>query len=133
MFTLSTQLIDNTFEINHEQLYAQILSEINTGKPCYFNREETKLLQEANQPYQQTVDIAAITKACFRKPRETEQVTPTITTDILEELSCYYPQIMPNAKTKMAIGIALKALGYKSAHTRNGSAYYVVLRKKIAA
>ena len=102
-------------------------------KCCYFNREETILLQEANQPYQQTVDLAAMTEACFRKPKEKEEVKPTITTDILEELSCHYPQILPTQKTKIAIAVALKSLGYKSTHTHKGSAYYVVPIKIKAA
>ena len=31
------------------------------------------------------------------------------------------------SKNKIAIAVALKSLGYKSTHTHNGSAYYVVL------
>ena len=127
------ELIDNTLNIDYAQFYAQILNEIKSGKCCYFNREETILLQEANQPYQQTVDLAAMTEACFRKPKEKEEVKPTITTDILEELSCHYPQILPTQKTKIAIAVALKSLGYKSTHTHKGSAYYVVPIKKKAA
>jgi predicted P-loop ATPase len=127
------ELIDNTLDIDYAQFYAQILSEIKSGKCCYFNREETILLQEANQPYQQTVDLAAMTEACFRKPKEKEEVKPTITTDILEELSCHYPQILPTQKTKIAIAVALKSLGYKSTHTHKGSAYYVVPIKIKAA
>ena len=127
------ELIDNTLDIDYAQFYAQILNEIKSGKCCYFNREETILLQEANQPYQQTVDLAAMTEACFRKPKEKEEVKPTITTDILEELSCHYPQILPTQKTKIAIAVALKSLGYKSTHTHKGSAYYVVPIKKKAA
>ena len=127
------ELIDNTLDIDYAQFYAQILNEIKSGKCCYFNREETILLQEANQPYQQTVDLAAMTEACFRKPKEKEEVKPTITTDILEELSCHYPQILPTQKTKIAIAVALKSLGYKSTHTHKGSAYYVVPIKIKAA
>ena len=127
------ELIDNTLDIDYAQFYAQILNEIKSGKCCYFNREETILLQEANQPYQQTVDLAAMTEACFRKPKEKEEVKPTITTDILEELSCHYPQILPTQKTKIAIAVALKSLGYKSTHTHKGSAYYVVPIKNKAA
>ena len=127
------ELIDNTLNIDYAQFYAQILNEIKSGKCCYFNREETILLQEANQPYQQTVDLAAMTEACFRKPKEKEEVKPTITTDILEELSCHYPQILPTQKTKIAIAVALKSLGYKSTHTHKGSAYYVVPIKIKAA
>ena len=74
-----------------------------------------------------------MTKACFRKPKKTEQITPTIATDILEELSCHYPQILPTQKTKIAIAVALKSLGYKSTHTHKGSAYYVVPIKNKAA
>ena len=127
------ELIDNTLDIDYAQFYAQILNEIKSGKCCYFNREETILLQEANQPYQQTVDLAAMTEACFRKPKEKEEVKPTITTDILEELSCHYPQVLPTQKTKIAIAVALKSLGYKSTHTHKGSAYYVVPIKNKAA
>ena len=127
------ELIDNTLDIDYAQFYAQILNEIKSGKCCYFNREETILLQEANQPYQQTVDLAAMTEACFRKPKEKEEVKPTITTDILEELSCHYPQVLPTQKTKIAIAVALKSLGYKSTHTHKGSAYYVVPIKIKAA
>ena len=127
------ELIDNTLDIDYAQFYAQILNEIKSGKCCYFNREETILLQEANQPYQQTIDFATMTEACFRKPKEKEEVKPTITTDILEELSCHYPQILPTQKTKIAIAVALKSLGYKSTHTHKGSAYYVVPIKIKAA
>ena len=127
------ELIDNTLDIDYAQFYAQILNEIKSGKRCYFNREDTILLQEANQPYQQTIDFATMTEACFRKPKEKEEVKPTITTDILEELSCHYPQILPTQKTKIAIAVALKSLGYKSTHTHKGSAYYVVPIKIKAA
>jgi predicted P-loop ATPase len=127
------ELIDNTLDIDYAQFYAQILSEIKSGKCCYFNREETILLQEANQPYQQIADFATMTQACFRKPKKTEQITPTIATDILEELLCHYPQILHTQKNKIAIAVALKSLGYKSTHTHKGSAYYVVPIKIKAA
>ena len=129
----STQLIDNTFEINHEQLYAQILSEINTGKPCYFNREETILLQEANQPYQQTIDFATMTEACFRKPKKGEEAKAILISDIFSEIQTYYPHLSPNMKNKIAIGVTLRSLGFQSTHTRSGNAYFAVFKKEKAA
>ena len=129
----STQLIDNTFEINHEQLYAQILSEINTGKPCYFNREETILLQEANQPYQQIADFETMTKACFRKPKKGEEAKAILISDIFSEIQTYYPHLSPNIKNKMAIGVTLRSLGFQSTHTRSGNAYFAVFKKEKAA
>ena len=129
----STQLIDNTFEINHEQLYAQILSEINTGKPCYFNREETILLQEANQPYQQIADFETMTKACFRKPKKGEEAKAILISDIFSEIQTYYPHLSPNMKNKMAIGVTLRSLGFQSTHTRSGNAYFAVFKKEKAA
>ena len=129
----STQLIDNTFEINHEQLYAQILSEINTGKPCYFNREKTILLQEANQPYQQIADFETMTKACFRKPKKGEEAKAILISDIFSEIQTYYPHLSPNMKNKMAIGVTLRSLGFQSTHTRSGNAYFAVFKKEKAA
>ena len=124
----STQLIDNTFEINHEQLYAQILSEINTGKPCYFNREETILLQEANQPYQQTIDFATMTEACFRKPKKGEEVKAFSMLEIMDELYAHYPMITFSHKNKVDIGITLHSLGFQSKHTKHGNVYFAVPR-----
>ena len=124
----STQLIDNTFEINHKQLYAQILSEINTGKPCYFNREETILLQEANQPYQQTIDFATMTEACFRKPKKGEEVKAFSMLEIMDELYAHYPMITFSHKNKVDIGITLHSLGFQSKHTKHGNVYFAVPR-----
>ncbi len=128
MFTLSTQLIDNTFEINHEQLYAQILSEINTGKPCYFNREEAIKIQEANQPYQQTIDFATMTEACFRKPKKGEEVKAFSMLEIMDELYAHYPMITFSHKNKVDIGITLHSLGFQSKHTKHGNVYFAVPR-----
>ncbi len=124
----STQLIDNTFEINHEQLYAQILSEINTGKPCYFNREETIKIQEANQPYQQTIDFATMTEACFRKPKKGEEVKAFSMLEIMDELYAHYPMITFSHKNKVDIGITLHSLGFQSKHTKHGNVYFAVPR-----
>ena len=124
----STQLIDNTFEINHEQLYAQILSDINTGKPCYFNREETILLQETNQPYQQNIDFATMTEACFRKPKKGEEVKAFSMLEIMDELYAHYPMITFSHKNKVDIGITLHSLGFQSKHTKHGNVYFAVPR-----
>ena len=122
------ELIDNTLDINHDQLYAQILSEINTGKPCYFNREETILLQEANLPYQQTIDFATMTEACFRKPKKGEEVKAFSMLEIMDELYAHYPMITFSHKNKVDIGITLHSLGFQSKHTKHGNVYFAVPR-----
>ena len=69
------QLIDNTGEIDYEQLYAQVLHEVRDLKtPYWYNNAEVMRIQELNLNYMEQKDIAEIISICFRKPQEGEKV-----------------------------------------------------------
>ena len=70
-------MIDNTGEINYEQLYAQLVYEVNELKaPYWFNNEEVARIQELNMAYMQEKDVDEIISSCFRKPYEGEKSKP---------------------------------------------------------
>ena len=108
------QLIDNTGDIDYEQLYAQVLHEIRVLEtPYWFNNEEVTRIQQLNLAYMQQKDIAEMVKACFRKPEDGEKVKSLNTTEMLEIIRDEYPNVAITTKAKVDLGRALVSLNYE--------------------
>ena len=108
------QLIDNTGDIDYEQLYAQMLYEIRElNAPYWFNNEEVTRIQQLNLAYMQQKDIAEMVKVCFRKPKEGEKVKSMSTTEMLEIIRNAYPNVAVTTKAKVELGRALVSLDYE--------------------
>ena len=120
-------LIDNTGEIDYEQLYAQVLYEICELKaPYWFNPSEVARIQELNLNYMEQKDIAEVIEVCIRKPKEGEQGIRMKSGDILKLIQKEYPSIKSDHSTKVHLGLALKELGFESKVHGNQSYYKVV-------
>ena len=108
------QLIDNTGDIDYEQLYAQVLHEIRVLEtPYWFNNEEVMRIQQLNLAYMQQKDIAEMVKTCFRKPGDGEKVKSLSTTEMLEMIRDEYPNVVVTTKAKVELGRALVSLNYE--------------------
>ena len=121
------QFINNNGEIDYDQLYAQVLYELRELKaPYWFNNDEVKRIQEMNQEFMLQKDMAEIVTACFRKPKEGEQVKKLSSTDVLKLIQKEYPSIPINQSTKIHLGFAMKELGYENSKTGNVVFYRAV-------
>lgn len=117
------QYIDNAGEIDYEQLYAQLVYEVNELKaPYWFTNEQVARIQELNQNYTDEKDITEIVEACFRKPNEGEKVKAMNCTQMLELISKEYPSLKKTVSTKVHLGLAMKDLGFE--HTERGHVKY---------
>ncbi len=117
------QYIDNAGEIDYEQLYAQLVYEVNELKaPYWFTNEQVARIQALNQNYTDEKDIAEIIEACFRKPNEGEKVKAMNCTQMLELISKEYPSLKKTVSTKVHLGLAMKDLGFE--HTERGHVKY---------
>ena len=117
------QYIDNAGEIDYEQLYAQLMYEVNELKaPYWFTNEQVARIQELNQNYTDEKDITEIIEACFRKPNEGEKVKAMNCTQMLELISKEYPSLKKTVSTKVHLGLAMKDLGFE--HTERGHVKY---------
>ena len=124
--------IDNTGDIDYEQLYAQVLYELHEKKaPYWFNNEEVARIQELNLEYVQQKDIAEMVEVCFRRPKEGEKVKSISTTEILRVIQSEYPSVDCSLKTKAALGRAMRNLNYVR-KDHNGSAFYKAVPRKVA-
>ena len=118
------QLIDNAGDIDYDQLYAQVLYEIQVLEtPYWFNNTEVARIQQLNLAYMQQKDIAEMVKACFRKPKEGEKVKSMNTTEMLEIIRDTYPNVAVTTKAKVELGRALVSLDYEH-KSHSNVAYY---------
>ena len=126
------QLIDNSGEINYEQLYAQVLHEVKELQtPYWYSPAEVERIQQLNLNYMEQKDIAEIVNACFRKPKEGEVVKTLNSAQILQMIQAEYPTIKSDRSTKIHLGLAMKELGIE--HTlHNNRAQYKLIPLKIA-
>lgn len=126
------QFIDNTGEIDYEQLYAQLVYEVNELKaPYWFSNEQVERIQQLNLNYTDEKDIAEIVEACFRKPNEGEKSKAMNCTQILEQITKEFPSVKKNISTKVHLGYAMKDLGFE--HTERGHVkFYNVVPQKVA-
>ena len=126
------QFIDNTGEIDYEQLYAQVVHEINDLKaPYWFNNDQVARIQQLNLNYMEQKDIADVLEACIRKPKEGEQGARMKSGDIVNLIRREYPSIKENHSTKIHLGMALKELGFEGKNHGNQT-YYRVVPIKVA-
>ena len=113
------QFIDNSGDIDYEQLYAQLVYEVNElNAPYWFDNNQVARIQELNLNYTDEKDLAEIVEACFRKPEEGEKVVKMNCTQILEEITREFPSIKKTMSTKVHLGYAMKDLGFN--HTERG-------------
>ncbi|MBQ8457808.1 MAG: DUF3874 domain-containing protein [Prevotella sp.] len=124
------QYINNVGEIDYDQLYAQVLHEVQDEKaPYWFTNEEVARIQELNQNYMEQKDMAEIVKACFRKPEEGEDVEPLKSSRVLELIKHSFPALPINSRVRIQLGFAMKELGFENVHYGNVVHYKAVPKK----
>ena len=124
------KLIDNTEAIKYEQLYAQLLYEINEKQtPYWFTNDEVTRIQQANLPFFKQDDLEDMIKGCFRIPNEDEEGKWMLCKQVYDKLQERYPYFVGDQSIKIKIGNTLKFMGCSSQHTRQGQMYQLIPRE----
>ncbi len=63
----------NVDGIGHDQIYAQLLDEVEHGKPYFFSKEDEEEMQEHNLPYYIKTDLERTVASYFRTPEGGER------------------------------------------------------------
>lgn len=121
------ELIDNEKVINYNQLYAQVMYEVEKEQLRYwFTNEEVKRIEELNQNYQRVMNLEGMLEACFRHPREGEIVHPLLVGEIISEMMAEFPSLKSTEGLNIRLGRILKSNNFEHKHNRCGSVYYIV-------
>ena len=126
------QMIDNSGDIDYQQLYAQVLYELHgQHAPYWFNNDEVRRLQELNLNFTTQSDMTEMVAVCFRRPGDGEKVKSLSVTQILNIIREEYPSLKASVQAKVELGRTMKALGYEYRNHSN-VAFYKAVPKKAA-
>jgi predicted P-loop ATPase len=121
------QFIDNAGDIDYDQLYAQVMHELQEDEaPYWFHNDEVARIQQLNQEYMEVKDMAELVEICFRKPNEGEQAKPMSGKEMLKVIQGKYPSLEINHSAKMQLSTAMKELGYESKEVHHSAQYYAI-------
>lgn len=124
------ELIDNDKVIDYEQLYAQVMYEVEKEQLRYwFTNDEVRRIEELNHNYQRVMNLEGMLEACFRHPKEDEIVHPLPVSEIISEMMAKFPSMTINKSLNIQLGILLKSHNFKNKHLNTGSVYYIVPRQ----
>nr|MCR4601950.1 DUF3874 domain-containing protein [Prevotella sp.] len=128
----SGQLIDNSGDINYDQLYAQVVYELKVLKaPYWFNNDQVKRIQELNLDYLAKKDLTAMIAVCFRKPTDGEVAKSLSSTQMLEMIQQEYPMMKISHSASVQLGLAMRQLGFEH-KDKHKVAYYQVIPLRAA-
>ena len=118
--------IDNTGRIDHSQLYAQLLAELNDGRRYWFEQEDNELIMKQNEAFRQVKELEDMILLTYRPAKETNPQAPfVLLSQIVDRLQNDFPTFPTSKNISMSIGRQLKAMGYKHHHSMNGATYRI--------
>lgn len=127
------ELINNDVVINYDQLFAQVVHELQEKQMRYwFTNEETKRIEQLNQGYQRIMSLEGMIDVCFRRPEEGEKVRPLPVNEILQEIVSEFPTLKTSEGINVRLGKVLKAQNFERKRITQGSVYYIVSRRAAA-
>ena len=116
--------IDCTTPIDHAQLYAQLLHELNNGERCWFSKAEEAEIQAANRPFYRITPAEELIGSCFAFAEAGEQGARLMSAaDIYTVLKKKNPAALKDCSCT-SFSRLLAQLGQR-VHTRYGNGYWV--------
>ena len=119
--------IDFTTPLDHEQLFAQLLDEVNRGEHYWLDEEETAVLQQQNAAFQHVGDLGEMISLTFTTPAdETEKGCWKSVDEIINILRKHFPALEPTRTLNRDVGSRLSQKNFVSKRGHNGMRYCIV-------
>lgn len=121
-----TAPIDNTTQIDHQQLYAQILKEITDGKKTYFTSSDEARIQESNSTFTIEQPLESMLLSLFAKGDKSAPESKWLTAaEILLELKQTFKNQRIDSSSTRQLGRTLINLRYPHRRSAKGTQYHV--------
>lgn len=119
--------IDFTTPLDHEQLFAQLLDEVNRGERYWLDDEETAFLQQQNIVFQYVGDLGEMISLTLTTPMEEVAKDSWKSMDeIVTILRRHFPTLEPTRTLSRDVGSLLSQKGFESKRSRSGVRYCIV-------
>ena len=114
-----------TGNIDYQQLYAQLIHEVEAGKRTYFTKREEQEMQHRNRRYYAKDELEQLFTAFFRPAHGSQEGEALTAEQLLHELTLRNRTVTRQLSPTL-LGRRLVDMGLKPIHTRNGSVYRIV-------
>jgi hypothetical protein len=122
--------IDFETPVDHQQLYAQLMYEIQHGERYWLSKDEERALMEHNLAYQRLNGLGEMLMSLIAKPRSNEDGEWLSLKDLSALLKKHFKGYKEDTTAFQKIGSYLRRPEYKfqSRHTNNGTLYLIKQR-----
>ena len=118
--------IDTTTPIDHRQMYAQLMEEIDNGVRYWLDDEETKQLQQHNAPFLRLTSLTEIIDDVLMHADGTDADRWMTGDEILSIIMRAYPNFTPTNNTSRELGRLLREKEFASKRTSKGMNYAAI-------
>ncbi len=119
----------NVEGINYEQIYAQLIDEIDKGMATYFSNDDEKELQEHNLPYYVKSDVEKLIEKFYREPAENVEAQPVVEVNAKEMMTnlARHNAKLIRETSLCTFSKTLKSMFGNPIHTKLGNVYRLVM------
>lgn len=120
--------IDCTTPLDHKQLFAQLIHEVDSGMRYWFDDAENQEIMLHNMKYQSTFDASSIINQLFIPVYSADHLMSL--DEIISDIRKHNPYITNSKSQKMSLGRTLTSLGYES-RVHNGCSLYMMMKRQV--
>lgn len=120
--------IDCSTPLDHKQLFAQLLYEVDSGMRYWFNDAENQEIMLHNMKYQSTFDVSTIISKLFTPVYSADHLMSL--DEIISVIRKHNPYITNSKSQKMSLGRTLTSLGYEC-RVHNGCSLYMMVKRQV--
>ena len=107
-------------------LYAQLYTELQQGRPYWFEDEDNVRIMQQNEQFQQINNYEQMIALTYLAPEDTPEDTKyVLLQDIMKHLEKSFPTFSIGRSTDMELGRRLTKMGYDNKRRNKGSAFRV--------
>ena len=118
--------IDNSGNINYDQLYAQLYAELQQGQRYWMDDEDNQRIIQQNDQFQRVSSYEEMILRTYLPSDETPAKTKAVLVqDIMNLLAARFPTFTITKGTDMELGRRLARMGYKKVRRAKGSAFVI--------
>ncbi len=111
--------------LDHRQLYAQLLEEVERGDRCYFTKQEEQQMECMNQMYQKLTPLEELISKFYRAPRQDEEGCYLSARQLMTQLMPHKPSLLRTV-SETHFARTLGRMGLPQLHRRDGNTWHVV-------
>ena len=111
-----------TWNLDYDQLYAQLRDELRQGFRYWFDPQEQRIVERQNQQFRIESDEEQLIRSRLRPPHPTDKITLMNAASICQFIN---GGVVGRGLSSRKVSLAMPKLGFKRIHTKQGGFYEV--------